>query len=365
MPKIIVIDWCPPQVCILEAEKSAGRIQVQRLTSLGSPGPEESADSHTTLNALSQALLGSAKDATRVVGLVGRSLAVIRPLRVANCPAEELPGIVRFQAMRELAVPVEQVAIDFEVTGSPDDDGTQRVLLATLPQDVVARYRAEVAAARLDLTRLGLRPYAAWRAYTRACGAPSGPVLIVSLVGQMLELTVGRGDRVLFSHATLLRGAFHNGGTAFDPSTALVGEVRRAFASVASQIADNPVERIAFAACAGEHEQAITTLTASFSVPVDRFDPFQSVELSPGLHATASGPSTRSAAFVAAVGAALSADEPWPIDFLNPKKPVVQRNRRRPLVLLAAAATVLVAAAGYVAVHQQLAAGIREIVRLT
>ena len=39
-------------------------------------------------------------------------------------------------------------------------------------------------------------------------------------------------------------------------------------------------------------------------------------------------------AFVAAIGAAISASEYWPIDFLNPKKPVVRRDRRKPIAAL-------------------------------
>jgi Tfp pilus assembly PilM family ATPase len=361
LAKIIAIDWDPQQLRVLECESRGSRVLLHKLTTLAL-GDADAAESDSNRAAIGQALAGH--DAgTRVIGLVGRTLAVLRDLRVPAGPPEELPGMVRFQAMRELSFQAEQAAIDYEVIGV-DDDGQQRVILAALQQDVVDRYAQAVAGARLKLERLGLRPYATWRSCRTAIPSGAGPVLVVSLAGESLELTVASGESVLFSRATLLRGASES-AAASDPAALLVSEVRRTLAAFANQMPGIEVKRVIFPACPGEHEPLTDALAANLAIPVDRLDPFSTVELARGLRTRSPEEAGLSGAFVAAIGAALAADETWPIDFLNPKKPAVERDRRKPRALVAAAAAAIVLVSGFAAARYHLWRGDAEIQRLT
>jgi hypothetical protein len=186
---------------------------------------------------------------------------------------------------------------------------------------------------------------------------PAGAVLVVSLAGESLELTVAQDETVLFSRATLLRNTVDSKAETFDPAPALLGEVRRTLAAFANQMPGTEVARIALAAGRDEHQILSESLAAGLSIPVDRFDPFDAIDL--GREASQSAGDR--GAFVAAIGAAIAINEPWPIDFLNPKKPVVRRDRRKPIALVAAAAAVLIVAASYVTVQVQLANGRRKI----
>src|SRR5207249_2098563 len=122
-------------------------------------------------------------------------------------------------------------------------EGQLRVILAALQQEIIERYRRPATYLNLALSRLGLRPYATWRAYRQVAGRPDDAVLVVSLAGESLELTVARGDSVLFSRATLLRGAVDSKSASLDIATTLVGEVRRTLAAFSNQVAGVEVKR--------------------------------------------------------------------------------------------------------------------------
>jgi Tfp pilus assembly PilM family ATPase len=352
--KLIVLDSTGQYIRLLEAAPRGSRVVVRRMATLALPhGPDTPVDEFQAK--IRDALAEHAKSGATVIGLIGRTSAVLRDLRLPDAPEDELPGIVQFQAIRELTFPIEQAAIDYDVVGPPDADGQRRVLLAALQQDVVDRCRTAVSAAGLSLGRLGLRPYATWRAYRQLAVAPDLAVLVVSLAGEFLELTVARGDSVLFTRATMVKQPAE--GKSAEPAAALVGEVRRTLAAFANQVPGVTVERVALAAGATQHEAAGTALAAALAIPVDRFDPFQAAEL-------ACDPVDDPGSYVAAIGAALAAHEPWAIDFLNPKKPIVRRDRRKPMALAAAAAVIVMIAGSYGMIQLKLASGRKQIARL-
>ena len=356
MSKLIVIDRGAQQIRILEGDTRGSRVVVRKLTTLAAPEGQE-AEMEAARTLVQQALQSAAGSGAKVVGLIGRSQAVLRDLRLPDAPAEEIPAMVEMQAMRELSFPVEEAAIDFDVVGPPDEEGQRRIILAALQKDVIDRYRRTLSATHLELSRIGLRPYATWRAYRQVAVIPEGAVLIVSMAGESLELTVARGESVLFSRATLLRGASDGKSESFDPAQALVAEVRRTIAAFDNQGTGINVERIALAAGGDEHQKLGDALAAGLSIAVDRFDPFQAVELGREVKEEAGDSAGDRGAFVAAIGAAISINEPWPIDFLSPKKPVIKRDRRKPIALVSAAAAVLIVAGSYAMVQIQLASG--------
>jgi Tfp pilus assembly protein PilN len=153
-------------------------------------------------------------------------------------------------------------------------------------------------------------------------------------------------------------------GAGFDAATALVNEVRRTVAAINTQIPGCAVQRVALAAGPGEHEALLESLVRNLEIPVGSFDPFRAVDLARPPAAALDTASSRGA-FAAAIGAALSLQEPWPIDFLNPKKPAVRHDRRRPLAMLAGAAALLLVAAAYYQAHQKIAKGKNELQKLS
>ncbi len=358
MAKLIVIDWGSRDIRLLEAERRGGRLAIRKLSTVALPaeGDEPVAGATPMGAVLAQAASASA----RVVALVGRTQTVLRDLRVPVCPPEELTGMVRFQAMRTLSLSVEQASLDYDVLEMRDGDTQRRVILAALQGDALDRIQATTQSAHLELARLGLRPYATWRAYREHAPGGAGAVLIVNHASDSLELTVGSAASLLFSRATLLPNA-EPGAESAETRHALIAEVRRTLAAFSSQMPGVAVTRIALPAGPGEHEELSRALGTELSMAVDLFDPFDSVELEP---APGEAPPPRGP-WSGAIGAALAANEPWPIDFLNPKKAPVRRDRRKPIAVVAGAGLALVLATSYFVAHQKIARGSAEIQRLT
>jgi Tfp pilus assembly PilM family ATPase/Tfp pilus assembly protein PilN len=362
LSRLIVIDRGVQQVRFLECDTRGSRVVVRKASAVAIPDVPDSTEADVVQQLVLRELSAVAGSGAQVVGLIGRSHAVLRDLRLPDAPPEEMPGIVQLQAMRELSFPVEQAAIDYEVVGEPDGEGQRRVILAALQREVIDRFQRSIQSSQLQVSRVGLRPYATWRTYRAVSVVPNAAVLVVALAGQSLELTVGQGESVLFSRATLLRAAGDAKGDKFDAAPALLSEVRRTLAAFGNQVPGVAIERVALAAGPDEFQPMSQVLAdADLGVPVDRFDPFQAVELSrEGKQSLAA--SSEHGAYVGAIGAAVSAHEMWPIDFLNPKKPVEVRDRRKPMAILAAGAVVLLVVASYGIVQYQLSKG-RERIR--
>jgi Tfp pilus assembly PilM family ATPase/Tfp pilus assembly protein PilN len=345
-----VIDLDVQVARILAGEGRGGRVQVARLVTVPIPGGD-AGDAGSLRNAL-QPTMDSLGGAARVLGIVGRSHVVLRDIRVPDAPPGELPAIVRFQAMRELSVPVEQAAVDYDVVAPPGDDKQRPAILAGLPNEVIARFRTAVSGPKRELVRLGFRPYATLRAYRELAGTPAEAVLLVSAAQTSLELNVVRGDGVLFSRATTLRNAV-DPAAGEDTAAAIVMEVRRTLAAFANQSPGVEVRRIALAAGPSEHAALVSALSSALGLPVDRFDPLAAVDVGSTRGADAD-PADRGA-YAAAIGAAISAAQEWRIDFLNPKRPVVTRSRRKPVAMLVGVAAALVIGVAYLLATRELA----------
>jgi hypothetical protein len=361
---LIIIDRGIQHIRFMDCETRGSRVVVRRAWTAAISESSESSEADVVEKLIIRELSGISGSGVDGVGLMGRSHVVLRDMRLPDAPVQEMPSIVQLQAMRELSFPVEQAAIDYEVVGEPDEEGQRRVILAAVQHDVIDRVKRSIDNSQFQVTRIGLRPYATWRAYRAVSVLPGTAVLVVALAGQRLELTVGQGDSVLFSRATMLRSSGDGKAERAEPSVALVSEVRRTLAAFGNQVPGVSIERIALAA--GPDEFPISTEAlgaAGLGIPVDRFDPFSAVEVGRDVRQSlATGAEYGS--YVGAIGAALSAHEIWPIDFLNPKKPVEVRDRRKPLAILAASAVVLLVAGSYGMVQWQLAQGRSRIQRL-
>src|SRR5262245_59175404 len=166
---------------------------VRSVSSVAIPDASDSSEADVVQQLVVRELSAFAGSGAEVVGLIGRSQAVLRDLRLPDAPPQEMPAMVQLQAMRELSFPVEQAAIDYEVVGELDAEGQRRVILAALQRDMIDRFQRSIVSSQFQVSRIGLRPYASWRAYRAVSVIPTAAVLVVALAGQSLELTVGFG----------------------------------------------------------------------------------------------------------------------------------------------------------------------------
>ena len=279
--------------------------------------------------------------ASRAVCSLGRGYVTLKSIQTPVCPDGELPAIVAFALEGEWNQAGEQggSVIDFQVGSVRGEE--REVLVALAPEPLVAAVRGMFDAAGVACGAIGLRPYAtcfAWRHANEQ--THDGAVLLVVPGQDSLELAVWEGERLRLCRQVPI-----------DPtepgSERAVAEVRRTIVSYQSQASDAELATVVvFGSGPSELAEA---LRRSAGPSVSHFDPSSIGPADDGSCPT----------WIAAYGAALrrSTSAGWPIDFLAPKKPVVERSRHRSVAVLAGLLAFLVPASAasyaYVAVARQ------------
>jgi len=271
---------------------------------------------------------------------VGRSNIELRQLSLPPAPEEELPDMVRFQAMREFNELDENWLLDF-VPISESSEGPQSVLAAAIDPGTVKQIEQTCQTAHLKPRRLILRPCAAASLLGRSPTAEtSRPTLLVDLLSDEADLTVMIDRKVIFLRTTRLSG---------DPLEdakhlpSLLGEVRRTIAAAQNQLGGRRIESIVLCGRDEQHAALGNLIEAQLSIPTELFDPFEGLSLGRRVQRELPEHPGR---FAPLLGMALAELEETPhaIDFLHPRRPPEPPKRQARYVLAGVLVAVLVLA---------------------
>jgi type IV pilus assembly protein PilM len=290
-------------------------------------------------------------------------------LRTLNLPVvndiRELASMVHLQVSKDLPFRPEDAVIDFKVhrqlNPPPPPEAMKQdltasatprleILVAAVHRDVVAFCEQTAEAAGLKLVALGLRAYANARCL-QACEMAAGDqvVALVSLRPDEVNIDVMSGEALLFSRGVAVPAPREGApaGTAPDgseePESAPVSvenfvdgatiEVVRTLHSYGGMAARSPVVRVVVTGARAQEEAVVQALSRRLSIPCSLLDPVSAFNLE-----TESLERARGA--VAAIGLALGFTDSagLPFDFLDPKRPAVQRDMGRIRVLAGVAA---------------------------
>ncbi len=281
---------------------------------------------------------------------VGRAQAVLKSLTLpGSAEPGDLPAMVKYQAAKELPFSAEEAVVDY-TRGSHWDTGQAEVaegttvLAAAVRLPAVEAAREICTAAGLRLHRLALRPYANLRAVYRCAQVQPGQrLLLVNVTADEAEIDVMCDEMLEFSRAATVAapetseelpgGARHQA----DAVERIVAEVSRSLQSFRAVERGGRLDQCLIAGSTGLEEALAQTLPHRLGAPCALLD-------------LARGFAVRRdrsvSAFAAALGLAAGAPaEELPLDFLNPKRPVVPRDTRRTKALAVAAAVVFALAA--------------------
>lgn len=264
-----------------------------------------------------------------LVGL-GRTSIELRSISLPPAPPEELPDMVRFQAMQAFAAISEDWPLDFVELGA--QDGTLQVLAAVVSPKQVEQILRVCAAAELAPRCLVLRPFAAASLLSRGDVLAEGRnALMVDMLADGADLTAISRGQVVFMR-TVRRPATD------DPAVqarALVGEARRTIGAAQAQMGGQRIEQVIICGSESEHPELMQALADALSLEVVRFDPFRAVRLARGLERQLPADAGRYTPLLGML-ADVAAGVPHAIDFLNPRKRPVPRSNRQRNVLIAA-----------------------------
>jgi Tfp pilus assembly PilM family ATPase len=365
----------------------------------------ESRGSHSVVTQIAAVPLDSSTDATRSDPVaLGQAIktaldrAKIKPtaiamgvpraqviLRTLSLPVtddlRELASMVHFQVGKDLPIRPEEAVIDFKIrrqtttqlpsetstkTGSESNETSEpapklEVLVATVRRDVVASFQQIAAAAGLKLAALGWLSDANARCI-EACRIAKGNegIALVSLRLDEVSIDIIAQDSLIFSRGIAIKLAPPQAASSQQPATperlgempssteasgsdepgsfveTVIIEVVRSVHSYGGMEPHLPVAKLVVAGSTGHEPAVIEALQKRLNSPCQLLAPASALGLSEVASKEASGS-------VSALGLALGANDPQGlhIDFLNPKKPAVQRHTGRIRVMAAAAVAAL------------------------
>jgi Tfp pilus assembly PilM family ATPase len=314
MPQLLALEWNSSEARLAVASMRGDQVLIEQAFSVELRPREPSADkSEVDIGARLAAALG-ARGLGRLDTLVaiGRTNIELRQLLLPPAPDDELPDLVRFQAMREFNEFDEKWLLDFVPLGdSPDEPRT--VLAAAIGPELVEQIQQTCQSAGLKPRRLVLRACAAASLLARAESSRQGELrLLIDLLSDEADLTVMSDGRVVFLRTTRL------GGDPPQPQV-LIGEVRRTMAAVQNQLGGRKVDSIVLCGHGAQQAEMAQRIEKDLAVPTELFDPFQGLKLGEELR---SAPPEHPSRFAPLIGLLMAELEhtPHAVDFLHPRR---------------------------------------------
>jgi Tfp pilus assembly PilM family ATPase len=333
MSSLLALEWDAAEARVVVAAKHGRRTVIEH--ALAIPLPARLAEGQRSAAEIGQAIAEGLADCKlshpEALLAVGRGSVQLRELQLPAVPDDELPDMVRLQAMRELGELDDSWLLDFVPILALADSRT--VLAAALPPEAAAQLRAVCEAAGLRVRRMVLRACAAgWLLGRSPAQAPQSPRLLVDLLDDEADLTVVLGGQVLFLR-TMRLGK--------DPvEQILPTEIRRTLAAAENRLSGRRVESLVFCG-PGEPQAALAArIQEELGIQTELFDPLGDQDLAEDLLRS---PPEHAGRFAPLVGALLAELEgvPQTIDFLHPRRAPPPPNRRRRWIAAASAAAVL------------------------
>jgi Tfp pilus assembly PilM family ATPase len=307
LARFLGIDWDNNQLNIVAVSTGRGGVRVERAVALQddfSPAPGRA-------EAVGQRL----REHLRTAGIapapaliaLGRDRVILKEIRYPAVPPAEEPGLIRFQAAKELTESGDNVIIDYAPRGNGGSGGEKSAFAFAVRRDVTLFLQAVCRAAGLKLLAVTPRGYGVAAALKRSSpAAPEAPLAVLTVGGAWADFSVVRGETLLFSRSLPADGN-------------LAAEVRRNLAVYNGQApAADRAQTVHVAA--SDSPRILDELRQVLTVPVHALDPFAR---DAGLeHAGERG------GYTAAVGlvAAWAAHRKLPVNFTQPKEPVKQSD---------------------------------------
>ena len=335
MARLIAFEWDRAEARIVVARTSGDTVRVDQMAAV----PLELDGQETNLDPLHQQLskaLGSQRASkSQALVAVGRSLIELRTLNLPPAPAEELPDMVRFQAMREFSSLSDSSPLDFLPLGDAGNEPGE-VMAAAIPAELAQHVEAAITEQGHEPYRAAMRPCAAASlAMRRQAECARGISLIIAQQADSAELIVTRHGTVVFTRSFRLPANWHPG----ESGEPMLGEVRRTIAAAQNQLGGASVERIVYFGTASEHAALCERLEERTKLTVSLVDPTEGITIA----GEAPAEPERFAALLGMLQDEAHGVAPV-LDFQNPRqKPEPESNRRLHVLLVATAATIVFA----------------------
>lgn len=256
----------------------------------------------------------------------GRGLSELRVINVPVVPDNELPEIVKFQAIRQFSNSTDDAPVDFLPLNDSADE--KRVLAATIPKATLEDLKSVCTNAGLMVKSIKLRATCT-TALSQSINPDRKNYIIVDPSENSFNLEV-----VSFGKLCLTRTVRSAPG---DQATQIVREIRRTLAAAKNQVAEFDTKSIVVFGDEANFTGLRSQVETDLQFDVDFINPFDHVK---GLSVQPEKPG-RFASLVGLLTAHCGSSTNT-IDFLNPRKKTTDKGDNRVKMLAAIAVSVLV-----------------------
>lgn len=346
MANLIAIDWDSHELRAVTGRSSSGGLTVTDTATM----PLEGGDDPNVVSAALTELLGKLgvnKNKYKLLIAIGRGKAELRQLTLPPVPENELPGMVRFQALQSFSTSGDTVAVDYLPIEA--SESSTSVIAAGVAPTTMKQIEQVAEAAGLDLKRVVLRPVAAAALFSlknRLDQQGEGDYVLVDLLADDAEIVVFRQGKLIFVRS--VRMPEQTKGR----TSQIAGEIRRSLMACGTDAATG-VQRVVIWGQAKTHELETEQLRELLKCGVETLDPLKLVEVDARRSDYTAGEHTGRLApligVLAADAAAESTDHQSAVlvDFLNPRKAVEVQDDKRLLIGGVAAAVAVVLLLGF------------------
>jgi Tfp pilus assembly PilM family ATPase len=374
MPRLLAIEWDAREARVAIAQPRGQDITLEDAFTIDlTPPGSEQLSAQAIGEKISSALAARNAGRGEVLVAVGRATIELQQMTLPPAPPEELPELVRFQALRQFTTISPEWPLDF-VPLQATDDGNPKVLAAAISPELVQQIRTTCQAGDLSAKRLILRPFAAASLLGRRDRAThQPPLLMVDILTDEADLTVLEDEQLVLMRTVRLpavsSSAEGTGGTSSGEgvgsaqSKALLGQIRRTVAAAQNQMRGKRIEKIVICGNGSDQVTLKEHLEKELSYEVELFDPFEQLRQGRSLKKQRPEHAGR---FTPLIGMLVdeAAGSAHALDFLHPRRKPEPPNRRRQHVLIGAAVATLCLSAALL-VWVQLSSKDDEIARLT
>tara|TARA_R110002049_G_scaffold72490_2_gene187172 strand:+ start:198092 stop:199819 length:1728 start_codon:yes stop_codon:yes gene_type:complete len=303
MAKKLAIDWDDIELRLVAAQCSGSNVKVTdvAIIPIAEAGIQETLRTAVTERGLEK---------TETLVAIGRGKAELRELTLPPVPDDELPDMVRFQAIRSFASAGDSATVDYLVTNRKEDSVS--MIAAAVGPVVLSEIEKICESAELTGKRIALRPLSAAALYLShpKYRGNRGDLVLIDLLADDAEIVVARDDRVIFVRTVRMPT------DAKARTTALMGELRRSL--MASGVAAAP-DRVVLWGRASVHQDDIEQISKATGAQVEVLDPFDLVDVDRKSRDDLPDHVGRLAPLVGLL-ASDGMDPDRLIDFLNPRK---------------------------------------------
>lgn len=329
MAKKLAIEWDSRSLRMVVARQRGSSIVVDQALHFPLPVPAEGTEPASVESRVARLLTDqvAAQGLGKLPAIVAinRSSIELQVVIVPPVPDDELPDIVRYQAMRECTNLGEDGVVDF-VKMPPTDDGKSRVHAAAISAKNLKGCQKICDQSQIQPQNFYVRSFGAAHLVASQSHLAGQTFLIVETLEDRVELTVVSQGNVILTRSTRLPG---------EPNTehyihALQGEVRRTMLAAQSKSISESIQQIVILGQSSSPE-TWRTLGNELKATVEFLDPFSAEHVSSSVEV----PSTVASQFGALLGTLLAdgATHHPKIDFLNPRRKPDPPDRKRIFVL--------------------------------